>query len=144
MGRLLFCLFFCGLFFVSVSAEDGHRLWLRMDMNAVKADVRLEKDTRRTATMEIAVQELKDYWKGVPVRLRITSGAPSGGGFTINRSENEIILSSASDVGVLYGVYAMLRMQQAGRDIPVGVNLTERPSYDLRILNHWDNPDGTA
>lgn len=144
MGRLLFCLFFCGILFTSVSAEDGRQLWLRMDANAQKADVHLDKGMRRTATMTVAVQELKDYWKGAPVRLRIDSGAPSGGGFTINRSENEIILSSASDVGVLYGVYAMLRMQQTGRDIPVGVNMTEQPSYDLRILNHWDNPDGTV
>ena len=44
---------------------------------------------------------------------------------------------------MLYGVYSLLRMQAAGqRTVPLAV--TEQPAYDLRILNHWDNPDGTV
>jgi alpha-glucuronidase len=42
--------------------------------------------------------------------------------------------------GLLYGTYAWLRQRQCGRQ-PEGVSV---PAYALRILNHWDNPDGTV
>ena len=44
---------------------------------------------------------------------------------------------------MLYGVYSLLRMQAAGQ-LTVPLSVTEQPAYDLRILNHWDNPDGTV
>ena len=28
--------------------------------------------------------------------------------------------------------------------VTVPLSVTEQPVYDLRILNHWDNPDGTV
>ena len=34
-------------------------------------------------------------------------------------------------------------MQAAGQ-LTVPLSVTEQPAYDLRILNHWDNPDGTV
>lgn len=144
MKHLLFFLFSYYLLSVSAMAEDGHRLWLRMEKNATPSQVRLQKGTRKTPSMAIAVQELKDYWKGIPVRLYVHPDAPCNDGYAIRRMEDEIILSSASDVGVLYAAYAILRMQQVGEDIAVGTDVTEKPSYDLRILNHWDNPDGTV
>ena len=65
-------------------------------------------------------------------------------GFTICRKGLDVELSSASDNGVLYAAYDLLRRQQAGDLLSDGVAVTERPSYDIRILNHWDNPDGTV
>ena len=53
-------------------------------------------------------------------------------------------LSSASDRGVLYAAYDLLRRQQTGDLLSDGAVVTEMPSYDIRILNHWDNPDGTV
>lgn len=44
---------------------------------------------------------------------------------------------------MLYGVYSLLRMQAAGQ-VTVPLSVTEQSVYDLRILNHWDNPDGTV
>ena len=53
-------------------------------------------------------------------------------------------LSSASDRGVLYAAYDLLRRQQTGDLLSDGAVVAEMPSYDIRILNHWDNPDGTV
>ena len=51
-------LWIIGLFFVlSLHAEDGHRLWLRMERNALPADVSLSESTERTATLDIASRE---------------------------------------------------------------------------------------
>lgn len=139
-------LWIIGLFFVlSLHAEDGHRLWLRMERNALPADVSLSESTERTATLDIASRELKDFWKGEGrVLLRVSKDGVMRDGFTICRKGLDVELSSASDNGVLYAAYDLLRRQQAGDLLSDGVAVTERPSYDIRILNHWDNPDGTV
>jgi alpha-glucuronidase len=53
-----------------------------------------------------------------------------------------IVIASESEVGALYGAFRLLRMIQTGRSLG-GVNLSERPKLHLRLLNHWDNLDGT-
>src|SRR5699024_9517608 len=46
-----------------------------------------------------------------------------------------------TDLGILYGTYALLRYQHTGKPIPIGIS---NPSYERRILNHWDNLDGSV
>ena len=133
------------VFVLSLHAEDGHRLWLRMERNAVPADVRLVEGTRRTAILDIASRELKDFWKGEGrVLLCVSKGGATRDGFTIRKKGQDMELSSASDRGVLYAAYDLLRRQQTGDLLSDGAVVTEMPSYDIRILNHWDNPDGTV
>lgn len=130
--------------FVPLHAEDGSQLWLRMKRNAVPAKVSLSKETKKTETMEIAIRELRDYWNSpTAVTLKVASDAPGRDGFALNRTNNGISVSSATDRGVLYGIYSLLRLQQMGDSLQVGQTVQEVPSYDLRILNHWDNPNGT-
>jgi alpha-glucuronidase len=45
-----------------------------------------------------------------------------------------------TDPGILYGVYELLRRQKTGQPVK---NVISNPSYELRLLNHWDNLDGT-
>lgn len=126
--------------------EDGHSLWLRMERNAEKADVELqiEKRYKKTPTLRIAQVELADYWHGSQVvKLQLSADAPGRDGFSIAVGEGEVTLRSASDHGLLYGAYALLRMQETGNLPSVGQTVSESPSYDVRILNHWDNPNGT-
>ena len=110
-------LWIIGLFFVlSLHAEDGHRLWLRMERNAIPADVRLVEGTRRTAILDIASRELKDFWKGEGrVLLCVSKGGVTRDGFTIRKKGQDMELSSASDRGVLYAAYDLLRRQEIGR-----------------------------
>lgn len=135
----LACICFASL----LRAEDGSRLWLRMERNADAADVRVERGTKRTATVDIAVRELKDYWKGGKVVLQKTADGPGRDGFAIKRTAEKVELTSASDCGLLYAAYELLRAQQLGDTLLIGGEMSYAPSYDLRILNHWDNPDGT-
>lgn len=135
-----------GVFFVfGLRAEDGHRLWLRMERNAKAADVRVDRSAKNTPTLEIAVNELENYWKGAGrIVLYVSPDAPARDGFRLQRSGDEVRVASATDRGVLYAAYALLRMQQTGQVLMDGQTVEEVPSYDLRILNHWDNPDGTV
>ena len=45
--------------------------------------------------------------------------------------------------GVLYGAFALLRQLQRGRPLE-DLRLVDNPRYALRLLNHWDNLDGTV
>ncbi|MBR5658847.1 MAG: alpha-glucuronidase [Lachnospiraceae bacterium] len=50
---------------------------------------------------------------------------------------------TAHDVrGLLYGVFHLLRLVATGKSL-VGLKLTCIPSNPLRMLNHWDNMDGS-
>jgi alpha-glucuronidase len=60
---------------------------------------------------------------------------------TIDRRRVTVI-ASASDVGALRGAFHFLRLIQTRQPV-APLDLAERPRIDRRLLNHWDNLDGT-
>jgi alpha-glucuronidase len=53
-----------------------------------------------------------------------------------------IVIASRAEQGTLYGVFHFLRLIQTGQPIhPLAVS--SRPQVQRRLLNHWDNLDGT-
>ena len=67
-------------------------------------------------------------------------------GFVIKEdtaSQNTWIAAN-SDIGILYGVFHYLRVLQTGTGGQSPLYIVEKPSYSRRILNHWDNLDGTV
>src|SRR5690606_33384580 len=50
------------------------------------------------------------------------------------------VVAANSDLGVLYGAFALLRRVQAGEAL-LDVNVASAPRVRLRLLNHWDNLD---
>lgn len=50
------------------------------------------------------------------------------------------VISGNTDVGVLYGVFAFLRLIQTGQPV-TDLDIASAPSVTLRVLNHWDNLD---
>jgi len=53
-----------------------------------------------------------------------------------------IVVASRGEVGALYGAFHLLRLLQTGQPI-AALDLTERPRIRRRVLDHWDNLDGT-
>lgn len=53
-----------------------------------------------------------------------------------------IAVASAGEVGALYGAFHLLRLMQVGQPL-AQVNVSERPRVQIRMLNHWDNLNGT-
>jgi alpha-glucuronidase len=53
------------------------------------------------------------------------------------------VIAANSDVGVLYGSFALLRHLQTQQPV-VGLRLSDSPKIARRLLNHWDNPDGSV
>ena len=102
-------------------AEDGSRLWLRYD-EVNKAQV--------TGPACLAADELRKFYQGSEAKLVIDPGMASDEGYTISGST----ITAKTEVGLLYGAYALLR----------GESGASEPFYKLRILNHWDNLDGSV
>ncbi|HEX4998761.1 MAG TPA: alpha-glucuronidase family glycosyl hydrolase [Terriglobia bacterium] len=55
---------------------------------------------------------------------------------------NAIAVASEGETGVLYGAFHLLRLMQTGQSIE-RLNIAERPRLQLRLVNHWDNLDGS-
>ena len=55
---------------------------------------------------------------------------------------NYLLVAGKSGNGVLYGAFALLRMMQLQAPID-SFNITENPANPLRMINQWDNMDGS-
>jgi alpha-glucuronidase len=68
------------------------------------------------------------------------------GGFVIDRvpfgGQLPLAIASFSDVGVLYGVFHFLRQLQIGKPLDA-VEGASGPIFGLRMLDHWDDLDGS-
>jgi alpha-glucuronidase len=118
----------------ATNGEDGSRLWLRLNSSSTTANVTGIKGT--------AMTELQTYWQGGPVVLKRQKGMAKEG-YAIKNQGGKTIITAASDAGLLYGAYHLLRLQATGQPT-TSLDINEKPFYDLRILNHWDNPNGTV
>ena len=123
MKRILLSLFI--LFSLHSVAEDGHQLWLRYKpVNKAKVTCDLQ-----SPTIDIVRQELQTYYKGADIALRIDASMPDDDGYRFDGKT----LSARREAGLLYGAYALLR----------GEKEESHPVFNLRLLNHWDNLDGS-
>lgn len=114
--------------------NDGSMLWLNKQCyNTCLVKGMTDKD----ATLSIAKDELTKYYKGKEVSIRIDPLLNLGEGYML--TDSSIIASSS--IGILYGAYDLLRLQETGN--LSHLSKTEKPAVNLRILNHWDNLDGS-
>jgi alpha-glucuronidase len=131
-------IFFFILIFASLHllAENGHKLWLRYK-NTGTVNVVCPMNS---PTLTIAKEELQNGWRGkdgASFVLTIKHDKEiKGDGFKINKNE----IQANTELGILYGVYEILRRQYTGEPIQEEIC---NASYERRILDHWDNLNGT-
>jgi alpha-glucuronidase len=53
-----------------------------------------------------------------------------------------LVIAGKSGAGILYGVYGLIRILQCGR-FTGDIHVLENPAIPIRMLNHWDNMDGS-
>ncbi|MDE7007908.1 MAG: alpha-glucuronidase, partial [Lachnospiraceae bacterium] len=63
------------------------------------------------------------------------------GGYHIWEKER-LYLEASTECGILYGIFDLLRMLSLGKDL-AGIDVVRNPEMPLRMLNHWDNMDGS-
>ena len=155
----------------SASADDGSRLWLRFNKTTIDANLfssivaytkSLPYKEFQSAWTELKGQELASKTivengslligtaKDKQIRdlgLQKELAALGNEGYMIKsvsvNGKKATVVASLTDKGLLYGVFHLLRLVQLN-EFSDQLNVKEKPSYALRILNHWDNLDGTV
>lgn len=151
-------LLFTVLTSLHVSAQsDGSQLWLgKQYANSCQVISQLPDD----ATAKIAKQELENNWRGKNVVLKIDKSLNLGEGYNIyarpaqqgDNIQYEATITASNPIGLLYGAYELIRLQNTDayntgsgnqQNFSKAIDETEKPQVGLRILNHWDNLDGS-
>ena len=151
-------LLFTVLTSLHVSAQsDGSQLWLgKQYANSCQVISQLPDD----ATVKIAKQELENNWRGKNVELKIDKALNLGEGYNIyarpaqqgDNIQYEATITASNPIGLLYGAYELIRLQNTDayntgsgnqQNFSKAIDETEKPQVGLRILNHWDNLDGS-
>ncbi|MBQ4897694.1 alpha-glucuronidase [Paenibacillus sp. Marseille-P2973] len=61
----------------------------------------------------------------------------------IDDGAEQIAIGAADSAGLLYGVFHLLRIMATGGDVK-SLNRVENPVNSLRMINQWDNMDGSV
>ena len=151
-------LLFTVLTSLNVSAQsDGSQLWLgKQYANSCQVISQLPDD----ATAKIAKQELENNWRGKNIELKIDKTLNLGEGYHLyarpaqqgDNIQYEATITASNPIGLLYGAYELIRLQNTDayntgsgnqQNFSKAIDETEKPQVGLRILNHWDNLDGS-
>jgi len=170
MMRLLsFALAFLCLSFAA-HAESGYDLWLRYTPveTQYRAQYRIAAlvAPSATSTQKAALDELNRGLRGmlgaaqaagttaedgalvvgtpasssVIATLKLPLSTLGTEGYLIRHVNGAVVIAANTDVGALYGAFAYLRQVQQRLPITDTVSV---PKTNLRVLNHWDNLDGS-
>lgn len=160
------------LFFsIYLNAEDGSKLWLRFQGQNVPEiainNINGDKNALAIKEFQTALNEIFDTH--IPISKDLTNNtviiakkgdklindfslskdinALSSEGYiirSINRKGNDYtVVAAQTDEGLLYGTYHLLRLIQT-EEFSNYIDIVENPSYQLRLLNHWDNLNRTV
>lgn len=171
MKKIAFCFLVVFINLFVVHAEDGHRLWLRFNTSqeGVHHFSGLMGDNN-----VLAINEFQEAWKLLTGSYLPANKALTDKVLVIGTSKNRTIKSfgfektlkslgnegyilksvnkknkiytvvtANSDAGLLYGVFHLLRLIQTNQ-FDRNLNIIEKPAYNHRLLNHWDNLDRTV
>lgn len=171
MRKIIYISLLCFFAALQLNAEDGSRLWLRFQLGE-KGELPFYTGLNGNSS-SIAVQEFQQAWEELSGkslsatsnlsnntlligtakhsdirRLNISKELEELGpeGYiirTVLRGKNHItVVASSEEKGLLYGVFHLLRLIQTKQSLN-SLDIREKPLYDLRLLNHWDNLNGT-
>ncbi len=162
------CLFLLLLTSMVAKADDGYRLWLKYDL-LKNASVRTQylpytqyiAYSSADPVVQTAARELQAGLQGLlgkSIRLQNTANAAPGGigltlnttpiaslgteGYTLALQNGRINISANTPSGLLYGAFDLLRKVQTATAVSK-IPGTSTPRVQLRMLNHWDNTNGS-
>lgn len=140
-----------------LQAEDGYRLWLRYDAcddaryvteasAALRTIVFATPRGADTPTLEVARDELKRGLGGLcgfapafEMTAPPATPAPGAEGYVFRLTGGRCEIAAQTDIGVLYGAFALLRHVQLRQPPGLLDGRASAPRIQRRLLNHWDN-----
>jgi alpha-glucuronidase len=147
------------LFVAKVKADDGYRLWLRYDQlssrhvksievqgNSATFDLirrelgHVKVDDRGNASVVVGLPQTSTLIRKLQWESELKNLGPEG--FRIRTVKDVIVIASTTDIGALYGTFHFLRLLQTEQRLD-RLQIDQSPRLKLRLLNHWDNLDGS-
>ncbi len=152
-------------------ADDGSRLWLKYDLlkNTQQREayasltkfITVNSDSPIVITAANELQMGLEGLLGKKVTVAKNSSGKTGGvilelvtettnlknliddGFAIASLNGNIVINAKTPSGILYGAFELLRNIQTGKSLSK-LSIISNPKVKLRMLNHWDNANGTV
>src|SRR5574344_1540539 len=149
-------------------ADTRSRLWLSDPKNNSKSfhSAQIECNAITSPILTIAKKELKNYPTILShIKLVLDTKEELGEGYhlVVNETENghikryDAVLTAKNDIGLLYASYELIRLQETNKlqtkfkrkgkqkqvEVHNIIDEIEKPAFKYRILNHWDNLDGS-
>ncbi len=138
-------------------ANDGYDLWLAPASSPSASEIRV---IGQSETLDRAADELRRDLAASPLpvvlaksgdtaiaALRLPTAALGEEGYLVRVTtldgRKSLIVTGKTDRGVLYGAFALIRAQKTGADLAT-IDIQSTPKISLRVLNHWDNLDGSV
>lgn len=169
MTRISFIFSFILFLSFATLADNGYRLWLRYDKisdpKVLAGYSLLSKGAWLNSTSPTAQIIRKEMFAALSGLLGKAIAAPSreqdasivirqvsdptikDDGFIIQTvgsgSQTKVVISSNSEVGLLYGSFHLIKLLQTNKSIEA-LAIKTSPKVKVRILNHWDNLDRTV
>ena len=146
-------------------ASDGYDLWLgyhkinnpalqnnyKKILNVICLDISSKSKTKSIINKELSIASksmlqitplINDDVNKASLVFKIDENNTSikEDGFTIveTKKNEQLVISAKTDIGLLYGCFAVLRKMQNQEDFQ-NINFSSNPSLKIRMLNHWDN-----
>ncbi len=144
-------------------ADDGYSLWLKYSKITDNKQQKYYSSRLKTIyadtrdpSVKVAVEELQSAVKsllgftpalkapgsgnrGIVLNVEETTPEVNEEGYRVSVSGQSIRIEAKTGKGILYGVFHLLKSMQTGEDPAI----TSSPHIRLRLLNHWDNHNGT-
>ena len=132
---------------VSMKEENWSQLWLNyhkgIGAGESSCTVMYEGFDTENRVLKSAEKELfRGLQKvGCAVKFRKNESIAKEG-YHISGSRDVIVIEASDENGALYGAFHVLRAEECGEEID-NLDVTKVPSNPLRMMNHWDNMDGS-
>lgn len=125
-----------------VKKSFGYRAWFQPeervsgDAAPVKTKFFAEEEFRR------GIAELFGNNLNIEISYNINNTLPKEG-YSLKGEAGGVKIEGGCESGLLYGVYALLFRLRRGESAE-NLDVSDKPVVAMRILNHWDNGDGSV
>lgn len=121
---------------------DIDRIYISLDDPVAESGVRELRTalTAMTAKEPVLCTEAESRKAG-SIRLISREGLPKEG-YHITEKDDVITVEASDANGILYGCFELIRQLQQGKTLK-GLCMEKAPAMPYRMLNHWDNMDGS-
>jgi alpha-glucuronidase len=129
---------------IEVAGQSATARIIRDEMTAGIGSLLGGRDSAGDGVLLVGTPAGSETIKSLGWSDEIAAAGPEG--FVIRSagigSKDATVIASETDIGAMYGAFHFLRLMQTGEPIS-RLSIRLRPKVQLRVLNHWDNLDGT-